>query len=161
MADVTPILIKDLAAQTTLQDTDYFIVGGADAKKITVAQMKSALGINGLQEDVNELNTNNIQTVSLENGATGTLTVQKIGKIVYVTGDINLPSTYNTDGPFWLANLPYSPADAVCFFSGFRGVSTVLGSSCRGHITASGVVQVFCPVGSSGGLRFSTMFFTN
>ena len=57
MADVTPILIKDLAAQTTLQDTDYFIVGGADAKKITVAQMKSALGIDGLQEDVNGLNT--------------------------------------------------------------------------------------------------------
>lgn len=51
MADVTPILIKDLAAQTTLADTDYFIVGGADAKKITVAQMKEALGIN-------ELNTN-------------------------------------------------------------------------------------------------------
>lgn len=51
MADVTPILIKDLAAQTTLADTDYFIVGGADAKKITVAQMKEALGID-------ELNTN-------------------------------------------------------------------------------------------------------
>ena len=48
MADVTPILIKDLAAQTTLADTDYFIVGGADAKKITVAQMKEALGINAL-----------------------------------------------------------------------------------------------------------------
>lgn len=48
MADVTPILIKDLAAQTTLADTDYFIVGGADAKKITVAQMKEALGINEL-----------------------------------------------------------------------------------------------------------------
>lgn len=48
MADVTPILIKDLAAQTTLQDTDYFIVGGEDAKKITVAQMKEALGINDL-----------------------------------------------------------------------------------------------------------------
>ena len=68
MADVTPILIKDLAAQTTLQDTDYFIVGGADAKKITVAQMKSALGINELQEDVNELNTkiNLINVESIE-----------------------------------------------------------------------------------------------
>lgn len=69
MADVTPILIKDLAAQTTLQDTDYFIVGGADAKKITVAQMKSALGINGLQEDVNELNTK-ISAVSGQIGVT-------------------------------------------------------------------------------------------
>ena len=52
MADVTPILIKDLAAQTTLQDTDYFIVGGADAKKITVAQMKEALGINELNTKI-------------------------------------------------------------------------------------------------------------
>lgn len=48
MADVTPILINQLASQTTLQDTDYFIVGGDDAKKITVAQMKEALGINSL-----------------------------------------------------------------------------------------------------------------
>lgn len=51
MADVTPItpiLINQLAAQTTLSDSDYFIVGGSDAKKITVAQMKEALGINAL-----------------------------------------------------------------------------------------------------------------
>lgn len=58
MADVTPILIKDLEAQTTLQDTDYFIVGGEDAKKITVGQMKEALGIN-------ELNTN-IENVKIK-----------------------------------------------------------------------------------------------
>ena len=56
MADVTPILIKDLAAQTTLQDTDYFIVGGADAKKITVAQMKEALGINELNTKIAKVN---------------------------------------------------------------------------------------------------------
>lgn len=55
MADVTPILIKDLAAQTTLADTDYFIVGGADAKKITVAQMKEALGINELNTNISSL----------------------------------------------------------------------------------------------------------
>ena len=48
MADVTPILINGLASQSTLSDSDYFIVGGADAKKITVAQMKEALGINAL-----------------------------------------------------------------------------------------------------------------
>lgn len=52
MADITPILIKDLDPQTTLQDTDYFIVGGADAKKITVAQMKEALGINELNTEI-------------------------------------------------------------------------------------------------------------
>lgn len=55
MADVTPILINQLTSQTTLQDTDYFIVGGDDAKKITVAQMKEALGINSLNTKLSAL----------------------------------------------------------------------------------------------------------
>lgn len=55
MADVTPILINQLTSQTTLQDTDYFIVGGDDAKKITVAQMKEALGINSLNTNMNNI----------------------------------------------------------------------------------------------------------
>lgn len=62
MADVTPILIKDLAAQTTLADTDYFIVGGADAKKITVAQMKEALGINALNTNTTYPSLGNLAT---------------------------------------------------------------------------------------------------
>lgn len=61
MADVTPILIKDLAAQTTLSDTDYFIVGGADAKKITVAQMKEALGINELNTNIGFINVESVE----------------------------------------------------------------------------------------------------
>lgn len=65
MADVTPILIKDLAAQTTLADTDYFIVGGADAKKITVAQMKEALGINAL--NTNSVGTDQVAFVTFSN----------------------------------------------------------------------------------------------
>lgn len=52
MADVTPILISQLGSQTTLSDNDYFIVGGADAKKITVAQMKEAMGINALNMSI-------------------------------------------------------------------------------------------------------------
>lgn len=56
MADVTPILIQNLASQTTLSDSDYFIVGGADAKKITVAQMKEALGINALSRNLQTQN---------------------------------------------------------------------------------------------------------
>ena len=54
MADVTPILINGLASQSTLSDSDYFIVGGADAKKISVAQMKEALGINELNGNMIE-----------------------------------------------------------------------------------------------------------
>ena len=60
MADVTPILINQLTSQTTLQDTDYFIVGGDDAKKITVAQMKEALGINSLNTKLKNIGTKRI-----------------------------------------------------------------------------------------------------
>ena len=64
MADVTPILINQLTSQTTLQDTDYFIVGGDDAKKITVAQMKEALGINSLNTNMITTEDFTVSTVS-------------------------------------------------------------------------------------------------
>ena len=69
MADVTPILINQLTSQTTLQDTDYFIVGGDDAKKITVAQMKEALGINSLNTKISGVTSKRIYN---KNSATAT-----------------------------------------------------------------------------------------
>lgn len=78
MADVTPILIKDLAAQTTLADSDYFIVGGADAKKITVAQMKEALGIN-------ELNTKITRVGNPYVLFSGTFTATTLNQMAYKT----------------------------------------------------------------------------
>lgn len=69
MADVTPILINQLTSQTTLQDTDYFIVGGDDAKKITVAQMKEALGINSLNTKISGIASKRIYN---KNSATAT-----------------------------------------------------------------------------------------
>lgn len=69
MADVTPILINQLTSQTTLQDTDYFIVGGGDAKKITVARMKEALGINSLNTKISGIASKRIYN---KNSATAT-----------------------------------------------------------------------------------------
>ena len=46
------VLIKDLSDQATLADTDYLIVGGNDAKKISVAQMRSSLGVDALKIDL-------------------------------------------------------------------------------------------------------------
>lgn len=79
MADVTPILINQLAAQTTLADSDYFIVGGADAKKITVAQMKEALGINALNGNTS---VENIPSQLTNLGYNGTAAVRKKGNQV-------------------------------------------------------------------------------
>ena len=46
------VLIKDLSDQATLADTDYLIVGGNDAKKISVALMRSSLGVDALKIDL-------------------------------------------------------------------------------------------------------------
>ena len=116
-------------------------------------------GIANAHEDIRKLNTNNITAIALENSATGALTMQKIGKKVYLTGDIDFPDSYTTDASFRIATLPYRPTNAYCFFTGFRGYSSVTGTPCRGHVTTEGVVQVFCPAGSSGSLRFSKVFF--
>ena len=81
MADVTPILIKDLAAQTTLSDTDYFIVGGADAKKITVAQMKEALGINELNTNISSLQNSTDKMGVYDAWADGQTTLNVVFKV--------------------------------------------------------------------------------
>lgn len=61
MADVTPILIKDLAEQTTAADTDYMVIGGADAKKIKwstiIALIKAKLGGAATKSVANNLTT--------------------------------------------------------------------------------------------------------
>ena len=79
MADVTPILINQLASQTTLQDTDYFIVGGDDAKKITVAQMKEALGINSLNTNMRYLKKFEYSPITLQANVTKSVTVPLSG----------------------------------------------------------------------------------
>lgn len=79
MADVTPILISQLSAQTTLQDTDYFIVGGDDAKKITVAQMKEALGINTLNTNMRYFAKFDSPNFNLEANTTKTVTIPITG----------------------------------------------------------------------------------
>ena len=79
MADVTPILINQLTSQTTLQDTDYFIVGGDDAKKITVAQMKEALGINSLNTNMRYLKKFEYSPITLQANVTKSVTVPLSG----------------------------------------------------------------------------------
>ena len=99
MADVTPILINHLTSQTTLQDTDYFIVGGDDAKKITVAQMKEALGINSLNTNMITTEDFTVSTISgriqTSNGGGNTsLNVSKDGfKALGVVG-FSISSSY-------------------------------------------------------------------
>lgn len=51
MADITGKLINELTEQTTMSDDDYMIIGGADAKKISVANLKSVLGIGDVQSE--------------------------------------------------------------------------------------------------------------
>lgn len=67
MADMTPVLIKDLEEQTTASDIDYMIIGGTDAKKITwstIANLiKAKLGIG----TASDLTTSNKEIVGAIN----------------------------------------------------------------------------------------------
>jgi hypothetical protein len=52
MADITGKLINELTEQTTMSDSDYMIIGGADAKKITVKQIKKLLGVTNISDSI-------------------------------------------------------------------------------------------------------------
>lgn len=105
MADVTPILINQLASQTTLQDTDYFIVGGDDAKKITVAQMKEALGINSLNTNIKDI----VKVVTQQ--GKGTVNIPSHGAIE-ATDYIDIPELEGYTRVLTLIR-PYGFANAV------------------------------------------------
>lgn len=134
MADVTPILINQLAAQTTLADSDYFIVGGADAKKITVAQMKEALGINALN---GKLTSKNVP-VEID---TGVVTFNNVvarcsGNNVVISG--NIRTAYKgIDSQFVFIRDPeYYPKHIVPF-----GINTSDGFVSTAHIETSGILK--------------------
>ncbi len=101
MADVTPILINQLASQTTLQDTDYFIVGGDDAKKITVAQMKEALGINSLNTKLKNIGTKRIYNTNAATATPGNVATLKFDSKIEGCKNIGI----------------------ACFFIGNRGLT--------------------------------------
>lgn len=98
---------------------------------------------------------------TFQNSASGSIYAYKIGKSVYLAGDINFPSTYTTDAPFLfaIANADYCPSKHH-FFDAHRGSSSVTGDSCRGQIQPNGYIQAFCKAGVSGGYRFSTVYIS-
>lgn len=108
MADITPILIKDLSGQTVLADTDYFIVGGVDAKKITVAQMKSALGINKVGKTA-KYYAGTIFYQPADNAyhgiATGTLVWNDIDGLNFVADSVNYKHYYTFPEGTYLINI--------------------------------------------------------
>lgn len=129
MADVTPILIQNLASQTTLSDSDYFIVGGADAKKITVAQMKEALGINELNGNLDNraisvdawVNGQQNYAVIIQYDETDVSDLNRIP--VMVGGNIasqNFLYLYNIDLPSLPTNAAVQTGSAILENTNFR-----------------------------------------
>ena len=94
-----------------------------------------------------------------QNGASGSIFAYKRGALVYLAGDINLPTTYTTDAAFLFAivDTAYCP-NKHHFFDAHRGTSSLTGDSCRGNIQPNGYIQAFCKSGTSGGYRFSTVY---
>ena len=148
MADVTPILIKDLAAQTTLADTDYFIVGGADAKKITVAQMKEALGINALNTKMTFENWSSFNNAVMRCRYAGILF------LVGTASDWTLVANQYTT----ILTLPvgYRPQIEIPFLADSFGS----GIQISGLVKPSGELQLY-PTAETSYWRFSVCFPTN
>ena len=114
MADVTPILINQLAAQTTLSDSDYFIVGGSDAKKITVAQMKEALGINALNGNI-EVKSYGLISYASESIDLINVVCRKQGKVVSISGYFSLTKSITANINFMHINSELEPHETTYF----------------------------------------------
>ena len=96
---------------------------------------------------------------TMQNGASGSIYAYKMGRLVYLAGDINLPTAYTSDAAFLFAivDAAYCP-NKHHFFGANIGASSLTGDPCRGHIQPNGYIQAFCKSSTSGGYRFSTVY---
>lgn len=150
MADMTPILIKDLAEQTTAADTDYMVIGGADAKKIKWSTIwgliRDKLGIGTatlatndktVKGAINELNTNIDKMIKVKKVTVPSFFVEKIQAQYYTM--VHIPkkqgetsphkrlavkiSAYSTQGavgPVWFTVNPSSGGDWYVYIYNHR-----------------------------------------
>lgn len=94
-----------------------------------------------------------------QNDASGTLNAHKFGHIVILTFDVNTPGSYTEDTPFIFLKSTTYKAKSITFFNAMRGNSGVTGTPCRGYIDTYGDIRIYCPAGSSGGIRGSFAYF--
>ena len=118
MAGFTGIIktLADLIAQTTAADTDVMIIGTTSPKKITIANLKEALGINALNRNITDLaNLSNMKMVWVNQSGTYTFPLP-IGKMAIVC-------TYNGIYPHYSGSGSISANQLVT-----KGTETVITS---------------------------------
>jgi len=154
----------------TTKKADLMINNGTDYDKIlfsTTAEQVEFANTDGttsnLQTKVSTLSGKlEIEEVSsayaLANAATGSIVAYKMGSVVFLSGDITLPSTYTTDSAFLFATTTTLRPKKNEFISAMRGTSGATGTACRVQIGSNGYLQAYCPAGSSWSMRFSAVY---
>ena len=95
---------------------------------------------------------------TLVNNTTGALGAYKVGSMIIVSFDLNLPSSYPGDVMFLAATMSNYKPKVDVYNGAMRGVSNQVGTPCRVYIHPNGNLQVFCPSGSSQALRGSITY---
>ena len=88
--------IQDLTEQTTLSDTDVLVINNGSTKKITVANLKSELGVNSsvLRLNLSQSGTNAPTFTELENTTGANVTASRLTTGTYqIEVDSNLFTT--------------------------------------------------------------------
>jgi len=142
--------------------TQYDIIGELCQSQIDSLNSNFQTEGASMQAQIDAIGSNlEIEEVSsaytLANAATGTLAAYKMGSVVFLSGDINLPSTYTTDSVFIFATTTLRPKKNE-FISAMRGVSGATGTACRVYMGTNGYLQAYCTAGSSGAFRFSAVY---
>lgn len=122
-----------------------------------------ASAINEVNSKLSELTPTNVSdSVVLDNGVTGGVSMTKSGNVVTVTADLTLPSSYTTDSALQVCHFVKNYPTTNIFASGHRGYSAVTGVSSRAFYNANTkALSVYCPAGSAGGMKFSFSYITS
>lgn len=125
MAELEPVLIKDLGALTAAADTDYMILGsGAEAKKITVGNLKASLGITALSAQIEDVSNQFTGVAGVSN-----IRALRIGKKIIlnfhtsVTGNVVTTQTLKPNDTYGMYVTAINGADLLKLKYGF-GLAT-------------------------------------
>ena len=149
----TGILIKDLAAKTTLSDDDLVIVGeGSDAKKMTIAKLKEELGID-------ELNTKIDVTAEIisSNQYIQITSAYKMGNIVMIVGAFKTGFASGWHTTETITN-PYPPVAETALTIGRNSTAGDGGSILKMALTTDNRIAGYITAALNADVGFSAMY---
>jgi len=145
--------LRDMGINASAQEINQ-LTGVAGNVQEQIASAQSKLDVLSGNLEIAEVSA----AYTLANSSTGSIVAYKMGSLVFLSGDITLPSTYTTDSTFLFATTTTLRPKKNEFISAMRGTSGVTGTACRVQIGSNGYLQAYCPAGSSWSMRFSAVY---